>query len=94
MAENDVLTPTGTNPVAAGIQPATVQTPGAIKNFAFLKHFWRPGPSAVDAEVQPQFANPGFLTPTGVTVSTKQAPQKGLQELVDDMLTNHQRLPN
>jgi hypothetical protein len=94
MAEDDVLTPVGTNPVATGTQPATLRTPGPIKNFAFLKHFWTPGPSTADAEVQPQFANPGFLTPTGVTVSTKPAPQKGLQQLVDDMLTNHQRQTN
>ncbi len=91
MAENDTQTITGPNPVATGIQPATLQTPVPVKNFAFLKHFWQPMPAAIDAEVQPQFANPGFLTPTGVTVSTKQAPQKGLQQLVDDMLTDHQR---
>ena len=75
----------GQNPVPAGVQPATLQTPVPVKNFAFLKHFWRPGPAAIEAELQPQFANPGFLTPTGVQVSRGSSPQKGLQDFVDDM---------
>ena len=91
MSEDDTLTATAPNPVAAGSQPATLQTPVPVKHFAFLRHFWQPNPAAIDAEVQPQFANPGFLTTTGVTVSTKTAPQKGLQQLVDDMLADHQR---
>ncbi len=94
MADNDTQTITGPNPVATGVQPATLQTPVPVKNFAFLKHFWRPGPASVDAEVQPQFGNPGFFTPSGVTVSTKPAPQKGLQQLLDDMLTDHQKQQN
>ncbi len=87
-------TVTATNPVAAGVQPATLQTPVPLKNFAFLNHFWRPGPAAVEAPLQPQFANPGFLTHSGVQVSRKTSSAKGLQDLVDDMLTAHQRLKN
>ena len=88
----DPVTAAGQNPVPAGVQPATLQTPVPVKNFAFLRHFWRPGPAAIEAELRPQFANPGFLTPTGVQVSRGSSPQKGLQDFVDDMLTAHQRL--
>jgi hypothetical protein len=94
MADNDTQTLTAQNPVAAGTQPATLQAPVPVRKLAFLKHFWQPGPAAVDAEVQPQFANPGFLTPTSVTVSTKAAPQKGLQQILDDLLADHLKLKN